>query len=166
MDLYLSTDCPSFLLRALPFASGTETNHYIAHSVLRNSAAPPPVPLTKRYYKPHIEDIKRRFEDAKELGTASAEEWLKGLASRGQERLEEIIRWEQWESKGGLKKVNTRPKVHVQAGSRVAKTDIHSERSTPQSMALSARLEGGQASPAPVTSVDAAHFASGVATRM
>ena len=166
MDLFLSTDCPSFLLQALPSAFVTETDHYIAHSVLRNATAPPLVPLTKRYYKPHIEEIKRQFEDAKELGTASAEEWTKGLASRGQERLEEIIRWEQWESKGGLKKVNTRPKVHVQAGNRVAKPETHSERSTPQSMAFSARLEGGQASPAPLTSMDAAHFASSVATRM
>ena len=166
MDLFLSTDCPSFLLQALPFAFVTETNHYIAHSVLRSAAAPPLVPLTKRYYKPHIEEIKRQFEDAKELGTASAEEWIKGLASRGQERLEEIIRWEQWESKGGLKKVNTRPKVHIQAGNRVAKPETHSERSTPQSMAFSVKPEGGQASPAPLTSIDAAHFASGVATRM
>ena len=166
MDLFLSTDCPSFLLQALPFAFVTETNHYITHSVLRNAAAPPLVPLTKRYYKPHIEEIKRQFEDAKELGTASAEEWIKGLASRGQERLEEIIRWEQWESKGGLKKVNTRPKVHIQAGNRVAKPETHSERSTPQSMAFSVKPEGGQASPAPLTSIDAAHFASGVATRM
>ena len=164
MDLFLSTDCPTFLLQALPFAFMSETNHYVPHSVLRNWTTRPTAPLIKRYYKPHIEEVKRQFEVAKELGTASAEEWIKGLARQGQERLEEVIRWEQWEAKGGLKRVNTRPKP--QAGNKVAKPETYSDRSTPQSFAFSARQEGGQGSPLLITSADPAHFATGVATRM
>ena len=167
MDLLLSTDCPSFLLHALPFAFVSESNHYIAHNILRNLAAPPSVSLTKRYYKPHIEKIKRQFEEARELGTASAEEWTKGLASQGQERLEDLIRWEQWESRGGLKKVNIRPqpKAPINVGNKIVKVESHSDRSTPQSMVFPSRFEGDQASPVPFTSIDSSHFAPGASTR-
>ena len=72
-------------------------------------APPPEVQLTKCYYKPHVEDIKRRFDHVKELGSASAEEWIKGLDSEGKDRSIDAARWEQWEAKGGLEKVNARP---------------------------------------------------------
>ena len=93
----------------------------------------------------------RRFQDAKALGAASAEEWIKGLASQGQERLEDIIRWEQWESKGGLKKIKSRhPKPIYSGPLPVSKKTIpnvkdesHSDRSTPQSMGSSTRHDAG-----------------------
>lgn len=76
---------------------------------LRSVAPPPEVQLTKHYYKPHIEEIKRQFDHVKDLGSASAEEWIKGLDSEGKARSSDAARWEQWEAKGGLKKVNARP---------------------------------------------------------
>ena len=76
---------------------------------LRNATPPADVQLTKHYYKFHVEDIKRQLQDAKELGSGSAEEWIKGLENEGQERCNDAARWEQWEVKGGLKKVNIRP---------------------------------------------------------
>lgn len=101
--------------------------------------------MTKRYYKPDVEEIKRQFESAKEFGVASAEEWTKGLAHQGQQCLEDIIRWEQWDSKGGLKKVNSR--LNTKAIIFNAKGEIYSDRSTPQSMTVSTKSEGDQASP-------------------
>ena len=119
--------------------------HYIGHNVLRSITAPPVLRMTKRYYKPDIEDIKRRFETAKELGVASVEEWTKGLAHRGQQYLEDAIRWEQWDSKGGLKILNSRP--YPKAVLSSVKGETYSDRSTPQSMAFSIKSEGDQASP-------------------
>lgn len=93
-------------------------HHYIGHSLIRSRTPPSSLSLAKRFYKPAIRDITGAFEDAKTLGKASAEEWIKGLANQGQQRVEDVIRWEQWESKGGLKKVNSRP--HLKPSSAIA----------------------------------------------
>ena len=42
-------------------------------------------------------------------GSAAVDEWIKGLDDEGRNRGEEVIRWENWEAKGGLEKVNVRP---------------------------------------------------------
>ena len=141
----MSPDCPFFLLQGLPFAFISENYHYVGHNVLRSLTAPPMLRMTKFYYNPDVEEIKRQFGTAKELGVASVEEWIKGLAHQGQQCLEDIIRWEQWDSKGGLKTVNSRPNSKAVTSS--AKGDTSSDRSTPQSMAASAKSEGDQASP-------------------
>ena len=101
--------------------------------------------MTKHYYKSDIEGIKRQFELAKELGVASAEEWTKGLAQRGQQCLEDIIRWEQWDSKGGLKSLTSRPNTKAMTSN--VKGETPSDRSTPLSIALSTKSEGDRASP-------------------
>lgn len=145
LDLSMSSDCPFFLLQGLPFAFISETHHYIGHNVLRSSTAPPTLRMTKSYYKPDVKEIKRQFESAKELGVASAEEWTKGLAHQGQQYLEDIIRWEQWDSKGGLKNVNSRPNPKPFISG--VKGGTSSDRSTPQSMAFSTKSEGDRASP-------------------
>ncbi|KAL1850788.1 hypothetical protein Plec18170_006622 [Paecilomyces lecythidis] len=61
--------------------------------------------MTKYYYKPHIDRLKRKFEDVKSLGPAAVEEWIKGLESKGKEHLADSARWEQWEVNGGLRAV-------------------------------------------------------------
>ena len=141
----MSSDCPFFLLQGLPFAFISETNHYIGHNVLRSVTTTPMLRMAKHYYKPDVQRIKRQFEAAKDLGAASAEEWTKGLAHRGQQCLEDTIRWEQWESKGGLKGLSSHPdsKAVVPGG----KGGTYSDHSTPQSMAFSTKSEGDQASP-------------------
>ena len=141
----MSSDCPFFLLQGLPFAFISEGYHYIGHNVLRSATTTPMLRMAKHYYKPDVERIKRQFETAKDLGVASAEEWTKGLAHQGQQCLEDTIRWEQWESKGGLKSLNSRP---------ISKTVIPSARGgtypdqlSPQSMAVSRKSEGDQPTP-------------------
>lgn len=113
MDLLLSSGCPSFLLPALPFAFVSSSLNYIPNILLRESAAPPSSHIVKRFYKPHVQQIKKQLDDVTELGAASADEWSKGLPAEGKERINDAIRWEQWEAKGGLKKVNTRPQARV-----------------------------------------------------
>lgn len=71
----------------------------------------PGTQIVKRFYKPHLQNIKKQLEEVRELGAASADEWTKGLAGEGREQVDDAIRWEKWESKGGLRKVNTRPQA-------------------------------------------------------
>lgn len=111
VDLLLSSACPSFLLPALPFAFVSSSLNYIPNTLLRESAAPPSSHIVKRFYKPHVQQIKRQLDDVRELGAASADEWSKGLPAEGKDRINDAIRWEQWEAKGGLKKVNVRPQA-------------------------------------------------------
>lgn len=168
LDLFLSSDFPSFLLPALPFAFVSDANHYLGHNLLRDASAPPTPYPTKRYYKPHVEDIKRQWEEVKELGAAPAEEWTKGLAGRGQKRLDDTIRWEQWESKGGLKKLNLPRQLKTVTSvvsANMAKTEDHSDRSTPQSMVFPTRSEGGKAIPPPLPSVVNGLFIPSAPTR-
>ena len=141
----MSSDCPFFLLQGLPFAFISETNHYIGHNVLRSGTTTPMLRMAKHYYKPDLKRIKRQFEAAKDLGAASAEEWTKGLAHQGQQCLEDTIRWEQWESKGGLKSLYSHPDSKAVVPG--AKGGTYSDQSTPQSMAFSTKSEGDRASP-------------------
>ena len=104
-----SSTFPSFLLPALPFAFVSQSEDYVTSTAFRNITPSSDIQLTRHYYKKHIEDIKNQLDRVKELGPASAEEWTKGLKTVGKEKLNDSARWEQWEEKGGLKKVNVRP---------------------------------------------------------
>ena len=93
---------------ALPFVFMTSDDHYLNIAALGDTERPPFLQFDKVYYKPHIEAIKTYFEEVKALGEGSTEEWLKGLPSRGDALLTDYSRFENWELKGGLKKVNAR----------------------------------------------------------
>ncbi|KAL9637410.1 MAG: hypothetical protein Q9204_001903 [Flavoplaca sp. TL-2023a] len=115
IDLLLSSDFPSFLRLALPFALVSKSMNYIPKALSREPTLPPSLDLVKRFYKPHLQQIQRRLVDVQELGTASAEEWGKGLGEEGLERTNDAQRWEQWEAKGGLKRCNKRAPTKVLA---------------------------------------------------
>ena len=110
MNLLFSSTFHSFLLPGLPCAFVSQTENFVTSAALRHITPPSGVQLTKHYYKPHVEQIKRQCHDAKELGSASAEEWVKGLESEGREKCVDAARWELWEAKGWLRKVNLPPK--------------------------------------------------------
>ena len=99
----MSSSFPSPLLPALPFILLTPNLHVITPTLLQNSSPPPTLQMAKHFYKPHIEDIKRKFEEVMALGNAAGEEWFKGLDGVGKERMSDSVRCERWEAKGGLK---------------------------------------------------------------
>ncbi|KAF2237984.1 hypothetical protein EV356DRAFT_332412 [Viridothelium virens] len=93
----------SALLPALPFAFVTQDLHVVPSIALQDSGGlPPTVRVTKFYYKPHVEEIERQLRDTQALGPAAAEEWGKGLAATGKERLLDAARWERFETRGGV----------------------------------------------------------------
>ncbi|KAI9769653.1 MAG: hypothetical protein M1840_003890 [Geoglossum simile] len=103
ISVLVSSSFPSPLLPALPFILLTPNLHVITSTLLQNSSLPPTLRMTKHFYKPHIEDIKRRFEEVMALGNAAGEEWFKGLDDVGKERMSDSMRFERWEARGGLK---------------------------------------------------------------
>lgn len=58
--------------------------------------------MSKWFYREHVQDINRQFEDVRALGPAAGEEWLKGLEDMGRRRMADAERWERCERKGGL----------------------------------------------------------------
>jgi len=122
MDLLFSSTFPSLLVPAIPFAFFTPTMHLISSIALRGAHPPPELTLTKYFYKPHVDDIKRKFEEVKTLGSATAEEWIKGLEGNGKEKLADAARWEQWEMAGGLRAIKV-PFRHPEPSSHVSPVD-------------------------------------------
>jgi hypothetical protein len=91
---------------ALPFVFLTNELHVLPLSTLQNSQQPSKIQVAKNFFQPQIEDIKREFLDVKAMGSATAEEWLKGLDDRGKERRNDSARWERWEASGGIARIH------------------------------------------------------------
>lgn len=101
----------------------TSADHYLNIAALGDSERPPFLQFDKYYYKPHIDMIKVYFEEIKAFGEGSMEEWLKGLPVRADAQLADYTRFEKWELKGGLKKVNTRSPSKSNSVSEAVKVD-------------------------------------------
>lgn len=100
--MLLSSAIASPLLVALPFIFLTNELHIIPSTTLQSGQQPSSIQISKRFPNYQIDEIKREFEDAKFLGSAPAEEWLKGLEGRGRERRADAAKWERWELSGGV----------------------------------------------------------------
>lgn len=107
MDLLFSSTLPSLLLPALPFAFFTPSMHYASSILLRGSQPPTGLVLSKYFIKSQVEELKSRFEEVKALGSAAAEEWVKGLEGNGKEKMSDASRWEQWEAANGLRSLKS-----------------------------------------------------------
>lgn len=95
-------------MMALPFIFVTQELHVILPSTVEKGQTPPNTSLTKLYWGAHVEELKQEFFTVKAMGTATAEEWLKGLDPRGKERRSDASRWVNWAvSSGGLKQMRS-----------------------------------------------------------
>jgi hypothetical protein len=127
--LLISSTIPSPLMAALPFVFLTNESHIISPATLQTSHQPQTVQITKHFFTQHVEDIKKEFEGVKALGSATTEEWLKGLDGVGKERRNDSARWERWEISGGLTKM------------RISNLETPRQISQPEH-ALPAKLQG------------------------
>lgn len=80
----------------------TQNLHTVPSSVLASTSIPPNVILSRLFYRDHVQDINRQFEEVRALGPAAGEEWFKGLEDMGRRRMADAERWERWERKGGF----------------------------------------------------------------
>ncbi|KAG4442230.1 hypothetical protein IFR05_002279 [Cadophora sp. M221] len=105
IDLLLSSSIPSPLMAALPFILLTNENHVLSSAALQNGTHPASLKITKHFLNSQVDEIKKEFEEVKAMGSATAEEWLKGLEGRGRELRNDAARWERWEASGGIAKM-------------------------------------------------------------
>jgi hypothetical protein len=90
---------------ALPFIFVTNELHVLPPATLQSGQPPPTIQITKQFFQHHIDDLKAEFSQVQSLGSATAEEWIKGLDERGKERRNDAGRWEKWESSGGVSRM-------------------------------------------------------------
>ena len=83
----------------LPYAFRTPDLHFVLGLMQQ---APGGIPghlrVSKVYYNPDIQAILDELEDAEAFGDGAANEWRKGLMSKGQAAIADASRWEKWES--------------------------------------------------------------------
>ncbi|KAG4294790.1 hypothetical protein FPRO06_01375 [Fusarium proliferatum] len=150
LDLLLSSSFPSVLLPALPLVLVDADMHVIHPRAIQAGTVQPHIQVTKLFWSEHVEQIKLEFQKVKALGSAAAEEWIKGLEIRGKQALADASRWEKWASTGGM--------AQFQALKTAAKAEAPFS-STP--LALSAPL--GKTSPDPAQSIGEHHRQAPVA---
>lgn len=102
IDLFLSSSVPSQLMAALPFVFFTNELHVLPLTTVQSGQPPQAISIAKVFFQPQLDDIQREFTNVKDMGTATAEEWFKGLEDRGRERRNDSARWEKWEATGGI----------------------------------------------------------------
>ncbi|OBT44375.1 hypothetical protein VE00_07069 [Pseudogymnoascus sp. WSF 3629] len=129
IDLLLSSSVPSPLMAALPFIFLTAELHVVASTTLQQGQPPTNMQIGKYFYKPHVEDIKQEFFKVKALGSGTAEEWIKGLETRGKDKGLDLVRWERWESSGGLQRM--RSKEPTEANGTNGKVDLRLPAAVP-----------------------------------
>ena len=105
IDVLLSSTIPSVLLPGLPAVFMTAEMHVVAPQSVQGERSPIQEQLSKIYWKSQIDDIRAEFEEVKGLGSAAAEEWLKGLNARGKLVLADASRWEKWAISGGVRQM-------------------------------------------------------------
>jgi hypothetical protein len=118
-------------MTALPFMFLTNELHVIPAATLQ-SGPPTGIQISKHFFKPHIEELKQEFDDVKAMGSAAAEEWIKGLEGRGRERRNDAVRWERWEAGGGVARMRNLETNVIRNPERQSSTHtLHSSSSTP-----------------------------------
>lgn len=100
-------------MAALPFIFLTAELHVVASTTLQQGQLPTNMQIGKYFYKPHVEEIKQEFFKVKALGSGTAEEWIKGLETRGKDKRLDLVRWERWESSGGLQRMRSKDPTEV-----------------------------------------------------
>ncbi|KAM0339631.1 hypothetical protein ACHAPQ_001591 [Fusarium lateritium] len=130
IDLLLSSSFPSFLLPALPPVLVDGEMHVIPPRAMQTGAVPPNTQVAKLFWSEHVGKIKAEFEHVKALGSAAAEEWIKGLEIRGKQALVDASRWEKWAGSGGIAqlrvpKISARSEVPVLAASLPSKPPVN-----------------------------------------
>ncbi|CAK7231084.1 hypothetical protein SBRCBS47491_007810 [Sporothrix bragantina] len=101
MDLVLSA-ASTFLIPALQFVFVTSDTCVVPLSVIERGLLPPASTLTKLFWTADVEKLREEFSSVRELGASAAEEWQKGLTTRGSDQRTDIAKWEKYSDSGGV----------------------------------------------------------------
>lgn len=84
------------LIKGLPFGFLTPDLHFIPETTRLTTGIPANLRAMKMFYKQDIDNIIEESGNASSFGAGAAEEWMKGLVSKGKEAMTDAARWEQW----------------------------------------------------------------------
>ena len=97
----------TFLLPALQFVFATTNNVIVPLHVIESGKLPPTETLSKLFWAPDVESLRDEFLSVKELGPAAADEWQKGLSTRGSKQRAEVAKWQKYDESGGVSNMRT-----------------------------------------------------------
>ncbi|KAL7909784.1 hypothetical protein GGI35DRAFT_451021 [Trichoderma velutinum] len=101
VDFLLSTSKPSFISPGLPMVFLTPDMNVVFPRETQSTS----VQVTKVYWPAQVERLQEEFEEVKRFGVAAAEEWIKGLDTRGIEAIHDASRWDKWLLSGGVRQM-------------------------------------------------------------
>ncbi|KAL7942376.1 hypothetical protein V8C42DRAFT_154782 [Trichoderma barbatum] len=134
IDLLLSTSNPSFILPGLPMVFLTPDVNVISPQAMRNAPVPTDVQLTKVYWPSQVESLQSELEEVKRFGVAAAEEWIKGLDSRGTKAIHDASRWDRWYLSGGVHQMrihsSSTQSVRMAVGKDISTAHLTSRKSS------------------------------------
>lgn len=108
IDILLSPSIPSALTMALPVVFVTKELQAVSPATVEKDLPQNNGQLTKLYWSADVEELTREFSNVKAMGTATTEEWLKGLEGRGIGRRNDASKWENWAIvNGGLRQMRS-----------------------------------------------------------
>lgn len=115
MDLVLSA-ASTFLIPALQFVFVTANSCVVPLNVIERGQLPPSSTLTKIFWSSDVESLREEFASVRELGAPAAEEWQKGLSTRGSDQKSDITKWEKYADSGGVSNMRSllHPGIKVQ----------------------------------------------------
>ena len=149
VSLHYNNTFPFSVLPILDSYFLSDSDDFVTLKLL-HSANGPSHTMRKYFSKPQIERMLEMFHRAKRLGQDHAEQFFKDVAATRKAQAEDVERWEQWEAKGGLLKVNARPKPRSNPSTRQSSdSTVHSTRPerAPQTSGLSRLAQEQVASP-------------------
>ncbi|KAK5127081.1 hypothetical protein LTR85_008441 [Meristemomyces frigidus] len=91
---------PAASLRfGIPYAFRTPELHFVPEMTRQlPGGIPSHLRVAKVYYNKDVQAIQEEYDDVKGYGEGTAEEWRKGLSTKGKEAMVDAARWEKWES--------------------------------------------------------------------
>jgi len=92
---------------AVGFALVTPELHVVPAGLLERGQVPASTKVEKLFWSDDVDKLMHEFQGVKELGLAAAEEWIKGLETRGTKSRHDTWRWEKYASSGGVGQMRT-----------------------------------------------------------
>ena len=97
--MQISPSIPSAIIHALPFVFLTRDRDVFLDQ------PPADLQVTKLFSKSDVEALQEEFLQVRDMGQGTMGEWLKGLPGRGSSLQHDALKWEKWESSGGIAKM-------------------------------------------------------------
>lgn len=92
---------------AIPFIFLTSNLNVISQANVRNGKIPLDTQVSKRFWRPAIEQYTAEFLRMQQIGGAAAEKWYKDIEKGYSGKMTTASQWEDWSLGGSLRNIDT-----------------------------------------------------------